>query len=379
MRHAGGDVVGIVGLEQTGEAITDGQHQVECGGEHADHPLDSAQQHDVCPRRRHRGPVYGGRPTLAGMLTDRDACPACGGRLARWRSVAPSEPGLAGTTYTVARCTSCGTAVTLGELPPELHETGAYRPGAPRFQRAATPVLRAFDRQRLALLRPLIEPGAALLDVGAGRGRFVGSARTAGFDARGIEPSIRGFAAAQTLEAPVEHVGIEDAAITPASFDAITVWHVLEHLERPRAALERIGSWLKPDGALLVGVPNLKSVQARLGGERWYHLDVPRHRVHFTAAGIDALLRATGFEPVATHHLLAEHNLFGMWQSLVSRVTRHPSYLYNLLKRNAPIRSSDLGVTVLALPLVPVTALLELGAGLAGRGGTIAVIARRLP
>jgi hypothetical protein len=126
-------------------------------------------------------------------------------------------------------------------------------------------------------------------------------------------------------------------------------------------------------------VPNLASLQALVGGERWYHLDVPRHRVHFTPAGMDALLQSAGFEPVERHHVLAEHNPFGMWQSAVNRFSRHPSYLYNLLKRNAPLRSGDLAVTVAALPLVPVAALVELAAGLGGRGGTIAVLARRLP
>jgi hypothetical protein len=128
---------------------------------------------------------------------------------------------------------------------------------------------------------------------------------------------------------------------------------------------------------VLVGVPNLASIQARLGGDRWYHLDVPRHRVHFTPRGLELLLRRCGIEIVRTHHVLLEHNPFGMWQSLVSRVTAHPSYLYNVLKRNAPLRSPDLVVTAAALPLAPVAALVELVAGLAGRGGTIAVVARR--
>jgi hypothetical protein len=91
------------------------------------------------------------------------------------------------------------------------------------------------------------------------------------------------------------------------------------------------------------------------------------------------LLREGGFEPVRTHHVLAEHNLFGMWQSLVNRATQSPSYLYNLLKRNAPPRSRDLAITVLAIPLAPITTIVELLAGAAGRGGTIAVLARRLP
>jgi hypothetical protein len=65
-----------------------------------------------------------------------------------------------------------------------------------------------------------------------------------------------------------------------------------------------------------------------------------------------------------------------MWQSLLNRLTRHPSYLYNLLKRNAPLRSRDLPITVAALALVPVAVVLELVAAVTGNGGTIAVLAR---
>jgi SAM-dependent methyltransferase len=236
----------------------------------------------------------------------------------------------------------------------------------------AQPVLRLFDRQRLAMLRAQAPPGVSLLDVGAGRGRFVSSALQAGYDARGIEPSSRGVA-----DVRLERAGIEQADVREGSLGAVTIWHVLEHLDDPGGALAQILGWLRPGGALLVGVPNLASAQARLGGERWYHLDVPRHRVHFTAAGIRSLLEARGFELVRTRHVLAEHNPFGMWQSLVNRATTNPSYLYNLLKRNAPLRSTDLAITAALLPLAPVAALFEVFAGLAGSGGTIAVLARR--
>jgi 2-polyprenyl-3-methyl-5-hydroxy-6-metoxy-1,4-benzoquinol methylase len=190
-------------------------------------------------------------------------------------------------------------------------------------------------------------------------------------------------AAARALGADVRQAGVLDAetaetAETAAgSLDAVTLWHVLEHVDDPRAALERIAGWLAPGGTLLVGVPNLTSFQARVGGERWYHLDVPRHRSHFTTQGIHALLLANGYAPIRTHHFSLEYNPFGMWQSLVSRATDHPSYLYNLLKRNAPPELRDLTVTAMALPLAPVAALAELLAGAAGRGGTIAVTARR--
>lgn len=302
-------------------------------------------------------------------------CPACGGRLRVWRSVPASDPALGSRGFELLRCSVCGTAVTVGDAVVDLHEIGAYGGGAPRGSRVALPVLRRFDARRLSVLgAPL---GARLVDVGAGRGRFVLSARAAGFDAFGIEPSARGVSAAALIGAPVEHSSVEDASVAEGSVDAVTLWHVLEHLDDPGSALLRVRHWLRPGGALLVGVPNLDSWQARIGGSRWYHLDVPRHRVHFTVAGVWALLARSGFEPVRTEHLLLEHNPFGMWQSIVNRFTQTPSYLYNLLKRNAPARSRDALVTAAALPLAPAAAALEVVAGLAGRGGTIAVVARR--
>jgi SAM-dependent methyltransferase len=316
------------------------------------------------------------------------SCPACGGTLARWRTVPGSEPRLAHVRYALWRCEACGTAVTRGEgaaptdtAPPletaNLHDSGAYRSGTPRLHRAALPLLRAFDRRRLALLRRIATPPARVLDAGAGQGRFVAAACAAGYDAFGIEPARRGLERARELGAPVQAVTIEAAEIAAGSLDAVTLWHVLEHLADPGAALARIAGWLRPGGGLLVGVPNLASAQARVGGERWYHLDVPRHRTHFTPAGLTRLLERCGLAPVAVHHLLLEHNPYGMWQSAVNRLTGQPSYLYNALKRNAPLASRDLAVSALALPLAPLAAGAELAAGLARRGGTIAVLARR--
>jgi hypothetical protein len=200
----------------------------------------------------------------------------------------------------------------------------------------------------------------------------VAAARAAGYDASGIEPAPRGPAAPH-----VERATISDAVVDPGSLDVVTLWHVLEHLDDAGAALDRIATWIRPGGALLVGVPNIASLQAEIGRERWYHLDVPRHRVHFTPAGLRSSLRRHGFAVQATRHTLLEHNPFGMWQTLVSRLTRQPSYLYNALKRNAPLRSMDLAISLAALPAVPLAAALELAAGAAGRGGTIAVLARR--
>jgi SAM-dependent methyltransferase len=307
------------------------------------------------------------------------ACPACGARaLAAWLTVPGSDPALPGA-YALGRCARCGTAVTLAPAPPEAHEAGAYGGGTPRGSRLAAPLLRAFTRRRLALLAAAgARPPGALLDGGAGRGRVVAAARAAGWEAAGIEPSLRGVEGAAALGIALQRAGIDDARVEAGSFDAATLWHVLEHVDEPDAALEHVGRWLAPGGLLLVGVPNLASVQARLGGARWYHLDVPRHRTHFTVGGLEDLLVRSGFEVVSETHVLLEHNPFGLWQSVVSRATRTPSWLYHALKHNAPLRSRDAVVTALGLALVPVALVAELGFGLLGRGGTVAVVARRV-
>jgi SAM-dependent methyltransferase len=259
--------------------------------------------------------------------------------------------------------------VTEGEpTGPEAYESSP----TPRLAGLARPVLGRFDRVRLALLGP---PRGALLDIGAGRGRFVASARAAGWSATGIEPSARGVEAARA----VYGVELARASLAEASgtYDAVTLWHVLEHLDDPSAALARVASLLAPGGLLLVGVPNLDSVQARVGRDRWFHLDFPRHRTHFTPAGLRALLERHGFTVERERHTLLEHNPFGLWQTVVNRFTRTPSWLFNALKRDAPLWHPDALITLALLPLAPLALVAEWLFGRAGRGGTIAVVASR--
>jgi SAM-dependent methyltransferase len=304
-------------------------------------------------------------------------CPACGGAVTHWRDVPAAEPALAGRVFELLRCPDCGSAVTGGDEVAGLHDAGSYDAAAPRGARLAAPLLARFDAARVARVAGACPPPADLVDAGAGRGRFVAAATAAGYRAHGVEPAGARAAVAQAHGLDVAATTIEAADIAPASLDAVTLWHVLEHVDDPGSALAAIAGWLRPGGVLLVGVPNLGSWQARLGGARWYHLDVPRHRTHFTTGGLATLLAAHGFTVERTDHLLLEHNPFGMWQSLVNRVTATPSYLFNLLKRAVPLRPGQLAVSLLALPLVPVAALLEFAAGLLQRGGTVAVLTRR--
>ncbi|MFL5896123.1 MAG: class I SAM-dependent methyltransferase, partial [Thermoleophilaceae bacterium] len=161
-----------------------------------------------------------------------------------------------------------------------------------------------------------------------------------------------------------------------SELDAAVLWHVLEHLDEPAAALSRVRSWLRPGGLLLVGVPNAASLQAEIAGDGWLHWDAPRHRVHFTADGLTRLLARSGFDLVRTHHLVVEQNLHGMWMALLTRLGMRPGFAFHFLKRNIDPRPRDLALTAVGIPLIPVAVALEAGAAGIRRGGTIAAIAR---
>jgi hypothetical protein len=180
-------------------------------------------------------------------------------------------------------------------------------------------------------------------------------------------------------------MGIDDAELAAGSQDGVVVWHALEHLDRPEEALGRLHGWLRPGGSLVVAVPNLASAQARIGGDRWFHQDVPRHRVHLTPPGAAALLERSGFRVERVRHVLVEQNPLGMWQTLLNRLTRERDFAFRALKRDlGPAargsRARDWAVTLLAGPLLaPVAVIAELVAGACRRGGSIVVQARAVP
>jgi len=250
-----------------------------------------------------------------------------------------------------------------------------YAPGAPR----AAPMVRLVQRLTVGqparvLTRAGLGRGARVLDAGAGRGRLVAELRRRGFAAEGIEPSARSARTAVGAGLPVARRSIDEHE--DSGLDAVVLWHVLEHLDDPASALERVRSWLGPGGLVLVGVPNVGSLQARIAGPAWMHFDVPRHRLHLTPGGLHSLFDRSGLEPGPVDHMVWEHNPAAMWMALLSRAGMSPAYPFHLLKRNAPARGRDLALTIGGLPLLGAAVAMEAAATVVGRGGTIAALAR---
>jgi len=125
-----------------------------------------------------------------------------------------------------------------------------------------------------------------LLDIGAGTGDFLVSAKNDGWITTGIEPSDKAKAIAISKGV---FFAEKLSDLEGQSFDVITMWHVLEHVPDLDVYISELKRLLKPDGTILIAVPNFKSFDANYYGRFWAAYDVPRHIWHFSKTAIQKL------------------------------------------------------------------------------------------
>ena len=273
-------------------------------------------------------------------------------------------------------CRICGAATT--DPRPDDDELEAaygdwYRPrsGGGRFNFAGDAIL---GRTRGLLARRLdeIAPPGPILDVGAGEGTLVDALAARGRAASGLE---RGAMRRDFLDEPIEAVARGDG------WAAAVFWHSLEHLPAPRAAIGEAARLLVAGGVLIVAVPNTASIQARLFGDRWLHLDIPRHLVHLSTATLTSGLEEEGFRIEAVSYLRAGQVVIGWLTGLVASIPgnldlyqalRRPDARIEPLTRGRRLLSLAAGVAL--LPLAAAGAVAEI---LLRRGGTVYVEAIR--
>jgi 2-polyprenyl-3-methyl-5-hydroxy-6-metoxy-1,4-benzoquinol methylase len=125
-----------------------------------------------------------------------------------------------------------------------------------------------------------------ILDIGAGTGDFLLTAKNDGWETVGVEPSERAKNIA--IQKGISFVNEIDA-LENNSFDMITMWHVLEHVPNLELQIQELKRLLKPTGTLIVAVPNFKSYDAKYYNEFWAAYDVPIHFWHFSKKAIQSL------------------------------------------------------------------------------------------
>lgn len=237
------------------------------------------------------------------------SCYLCGSERYRlFCRVSDRYPGLGQLTYRVLRCEACGLAWTWEEtadrLPPPIYPSEYWGDPEAELEEIATgrwkrgPLWRA-EAEKVRLVNRF-KSGGRLLDVGAGIGKFLLALESSRWQAEGIEEAghlvalaRRRFPRLSLHAAPLE-------AFTPeAPYDAITLWHVFEHLRDPRPALRRLRDWLASGGLLFISLPNIDSRQADWFREDWFPFgEASRHPFHYSPASLSRLVREEGLEPV---------------------------------------------------------------------------------
>ncbi len=155
-------------------------------------------------------------------------------------------------------------------------------------------------KRKLKLINSFNSESKNVLDIGCGTGDFLEIALKANWNITGIEPNeqARQIANSKTNNSVFETEHLNK--LEPNSFDVITLWHVLEHLPDLEMHTALFKSLLKPNGTLVIAVPNYKSYDAEYYKNFWAAYDVPRHLWHFSRTSISELFKTKNLKLVKT-------------------------------------------------------------------------------
>lgn len=133
-----------------------------------------------------------------------------------------------------------------------------------------------------------------IADIGAGTGSFVNEMQSHGWKVTGLEPD----SDARTKAKELYNIELQSTnnfyQLAAESFDAITLWHVLEHVHDLHDYVNHLSVILKKKGKLFIAVPNYTSKDAAIYKENWAAYDVPRHLYHFSPESMKVLMAGAG-------------------------------------------------------------------------------------
>lgn len=192
---------------------------------------------------------------------------------------------------------------TLDRLTQELWFTKTYLDrGRLRFLLSALPRILGIQQPKSKNIEIINQytPIGKLLDVGCGMGFFLEQAKKVGWQVTGVE--ISEYSAAYTrnhlnIDVFVGNMKdlVEDGTISPDSFDVVTLWDTLEHLQDPSGFLTTLHKVLRPDGLLFLSTVNIDGVVAERDGEHWHFFAPPKHLFYFSERTLKGFLKKTGF------------------------------------------------------------------------------------
>jgi SAM-dependent methyltransferase len=325
-----------------------------------------------------------GAPTIGADAVG--ACPVCGGAHFVQHAV--------GFDYELRTCRNpwrfvkCGACAHVWLNPrPSIGALGAIYPPhyyAYHYTEKVNPLaLRAknwLDSRKFAgILGALGRRPGSFVDIGCGDGRYLDFAKRAGVEGSrnyGLELDEKAAARLRSRG----YVGlcerVEDCrAIEEGSLDLATMFHVIEHVDDPRAVAQGVARWIAPGGVFAVETPNIDSLDARLFGRtHWGGYHIPRHWNMFTPTTLRRLLTDAGLEVIGTRFQTGH----SFWMYSIHHMTRYPRGSRPSGLRRSLSRCFDPFGGVVSLPaLLAFTALDKARAGAGLRTSSMLMLARK--
>lgn len=230
-------------------------------------------------------------------------CPACGSTT--WiPSGKVKDHSVTGEWFDLMECSNCHLRASYPPPPP--NEIGRYYASEDYISHSdsrAGMINRIYHITRLWMLKrkkswvikACNKDKGDLLEMGAGTGHFAHYMQTKGWTVTALEPDEKARKlGAEKLAMQIQPVEMLDQ-LPSHSFDAITMWHVLEHVHDLSHYMDRFRKLLKPGGALIIAVPNYTSKDEAKYKTGWAAYDVPRHLWHFSPDSMERLFQKHQF------------------------------------------------------------------------------------
>ena len=237
-------------------------------------------------------------------------CPWCGSEKAQINLWLKDE-FLSKEDFHICECLSCGLLYTMPR--PNKEKIGEYYKSEEYYSHQENKkgfIPRLYESVKKVNLKHkynLATQGlnvGKMLDIGCGVGDFLHTAEAHGWKCIGVEPSEDAKAIAKT-KTKADIINSEDMEKIPdASFDLITMWHVLEHVNDLKWQIEQLHRLTKTKGRIVIAVPNYKSYDAQYYKELWAAYDVPRHLSHFNKNVLTKIFKSKNLELVRTDKLI---------------------------------------------------------------------------
>lgn len=285
-------------------------------------------------------------------------------------------------TFRLLQCQACGLVETAPR--PNSAKMVRYYPdeyfglSGRRFLGPGERMIQLARVWRARAIHRLFHAPGRILDIGCGRGWMLSKLKQLHWECYGTEWS-------ETLVEQHRQNGLHafhdpdrhDCHFPDQFFDAVTLWHIFEHISNPSEILVEINRIMKPNGVIVIATPNFGGLVSRLSRESWFALDVPRHLYHYSHKTLPAMVESTGFRVFRRRSLSIEQDVFGAAQSGLNKMGFSYNQLYNSIrnntaKTNMPPRSETLvqkvrfwfsALTMLSLsvPAVLILSLLKTG------------------